>query len=156
MQDSIVAYIIIVPVTIIALLILAMFLLEYAEQEPVNPIGAIPKVIFDHADNATLISVVSVGEQRYDAIHINYTVGNSTINNSAFNRYTLDTNISEDFFTLNVTVLLEGDHYMLNCTIRVERLPPEEVYIWILEEGDDEAARHRVPYRLLAEWRDMT
>jgi hypothetical protein len=99
---------------------------------------------------------VSVGEQRYDAIHINYTVGNTTYNNSAFHRYTLDANITQEIFTLNVTVLLGEDHYMLNCTVRAESHPQDDVFLWIQEEGDDQATRHRVPYRILAEWRDMT
>jgi hypothetical protein len=43
-----------------------------------------------------------------------------------------------------------------NCTVRVAIEPPDNVFLWILVEGDDEAVRHRIPYTLLAEWRDMS
>ena len=156
MHDSILGYVLFVPVAIIVLLILAMVALEYTEQDPHNPIGAIPKVILDHVDNSTLVTVVSVGEHRYDSIHINYTVDDEDFFVNATNRYTLDTNISAHLFTLNITVITEDDHYMYNCTVRVAIESPDNVYLWIQVEGDDEAVRHRAPYTLLAEWRDIS
>ncbi len=156
MQDSILGYVLFVPVAIIVLLILAMVALEYTEQDPRNPIGAIPKVVLDHVENSTLVTVVSVGVHRYDSIHINYTVGEEDFFVNATNRYTLDTNISGQFFTLNITVITENDHYMYNCTVRVAIESPDSVYLWVQVEGDDEAERHRIPYTLLAEWRDMS
>ena len=156
MQDSILGYVLFVPVAIIVLLILAMVALEYTEQDPRNPIGVIPKVVLDHVDNSTLVTIVPVGVHRYDMIHINYTVGDEDFFVNATNRYTLDTNISGQLFTLNITVITEGDHYMYNCTVRVAMEPPASVFLWILSEGDDEAERHRVPYTVLAEWRDMS
>ncbi len=156
MQDSILGYVLFVPVAIIVLLILAMVALEYTEQDPRNPIGAIPKVVLDHVENSTLVTVVSVGVHRYDSIHINYTVGEEDFFVNATNRYTLDTNITGQLFTLNITVITEDDHYVYNCTVRVAIEPPDNVFLWILVEGDDEAERHRIPYTLLAEWRDMS
>ncbi|MCK4969355.1 MAG: hypothetical protein KAS77_02470 [Thermoplasmata archaeon] len=156
MQDSILGYVLFVPVAIIVLLILAMVALEYTEQDPRNPIGTIPKVVLDHVENSTLVTVVSVGVHRYDSIHINYTVGEEDFFVNATNRYTLDTNISGQFFTLNITVITENDHYMYNCTVRVAIESPDSVYLWVQVEGDDEAERHRIPYTLLAEWRDMS
>ena len=156
MHDSLFGYVLFVPVAIIVLLILAMVALEYTEQDPHNPIGAIPKVIMDYVDDSTLVTVVSVGEHRYDAIHINYTIDDEDFFVNATNRYTLDTNISGELFNLNITVITEDDYYMYNCTVRVAIEPPDDVFFWILEEGDDEAVRHRVPYKLLAEWRDIS
>jgi hypothetical protein len=156
MHDSILGYVLFVPVAIIVLLIAAMVVLEYTEQDPHNPIGAIPKVTLDFVDDATLVTVVSVGVHRYDAIHINYSVGDEDFFVNATNRYTLDANISGQLFGLNITVITGEDHYMFNCTVRVALEPPDNVYLWVLEEDEDEAVRHRVPYTLLAEWRDMS
>lgn len=156
MQDNILGYVLFVPVAIIVLLIATMVALEYADQEPRNPIGAIPKVILDYVDDSTLVTIVSVGEQRYDAIHINYSVDDEDFFVNATNRYTLDTNISGQLFTLNITVITEEDHYMYNCTVRVVMEPPDNVYLWIVEEDEDEAVRHRIPYTVLAEWRDVS
>ncbi len=156
MQDSTLGYVLFVPVAIIVLLIVAMVALEYIEQDPRNPIGAIPKVVLDYVDNSTLVTVVPVGVHRYDSIHINYTVDDEDFFVNATNRYTLDTNISGQLFTLNITVITEDDHYMYNCTVRVAKEPPDSVYLWVLVEGDDEAERHRIPYTRLAEWRDMS
>ena len=156
MHDSILGYVLFVPVAIIVLLIVAMVALEYYEQDPRNPIGAIPKVILDYMDDSTLVTVVSVGEHRYDAIHINYTVDNEAFFVNATNRYTLDTNISGEHFNLNITVITEDDHYIYNCTVWVAEESSGEKYFRILEEEDEEAERHKVPYTLLAEWRDMS
>lgn len=146
---------IIVPVAIIVMLVLAMVLIDYLEEDPVNPVGAIPKVIIDHYGNETIVTVKAVGERRYDAIHINYTVGNVTHNLSAFNRYVLDTGINGSTFLLNITVLNGDDHYIYNCSVQVEMLPHEPVHFWVMEEQDDEHARHRSPFKTLAEWRDV-
>lgn len=156
MHDSILGYVLFVPVAIIVLLIVAMVALEYTEQDPHNPIGAIPRVTLDFVDDSTLVTVVSVGEQRYDAIHINYSFDGEDFFVNGTNRYTLDTNISGQLFTLNITVITEDDHYIYNCTVRVAMEQPGSVYLWVLKEDDDEAFRHRVPYTLLAEWRDMS
>ncbi len=156
MHDNIFGYVLFVPVAIIVLLIVAMVALEYYEQDPRNPIGAIPKVILDHVDGSTLVTIVSVGEHRYEAIHINYTLDDEAFYVNATNRYTLATNISGDLFTLNITVITEDDHYIYNCTVRVKIESSGERYLEILEEDEDEAKRHGVPYTLLAEWRDMS
>ena len=155
MHDRVLASMIVVPVTIVVLLVLSMVLIDYWYEESPNPLDVLPKVIFDHVQNETLVTVMGVGEQRYDAIHINYTVGNATHNLSAVDRYSLDTNISEASFVLNVTAVLRGDHYMLNCTIEVDISDVEHTYFWIQEEEDSSPARHRSPFTILAEWRDM-
>ena len=156
MQDRLVAALITVPITIIILLLMTVVLLSLSDQEPPNPIGSIPKVIFDNTDGETVVTVMAVGERRYDEIHINYTVGNRTHLVNATHRYSLDANISATAYILNVTVLLGEDHYMLNCTVVVEATPSGTYYLWIQEEDDDEATRHRSPYTILAEWRDVT
>ena len=156
MHDNIVGYVLFVPVGIMILLIVAMVALEYYEQDPHNPISAIPKVILDHVDDSTLVTIVSVGEHRYEAIHINYTVDDEDFFVNATDRYTLDVNISHQSFTLNITVITENDHYIYNCTIKVMKGSKGESYLMIQEEGDDTAVRRKVPYRLLAEWRDMS
>ncbi len=144
-----------VPVAIIVLLVLAMALLDFLEEEPVNPVGSIPKVILDHHNNETIVTVKAVGEHRYDAIHINYTVGNETHNKSAFDRYVLDTNITETEFLLNITVLRGTDLYIYNCSVQVETLPQQPTYIWVMEEEQEEHTRHRTPFKTLAEWREL-
>ena len=155
MQDKVLGFLIIVPVAIIVLLVLAMVLLDYLDEDPVNPVGAIPKVIFDHHGNETIITVKAVGERRYDAIHINYTVGNEIHSSSVFNRYVLDAAINVSTFYLNITVIRGEDHYFYNGSIIVDNLPDEAVYFRIQEEDDDEHDRHRSPYKTLAEWRDI-
>lgn len=155
MQDKVLTSLLLVPVAIIVLLISTMVLLEYTDQEPRSSIGSIPKVLFDYVDNATLVTVVSVGDYRYDAIYINYTVGNQTFNNSALGRYAMDANVTATLFTLNVTAVLGTDHYMLNCTVSVDVTSSSPKYIWTTEEDNPNAARHRVPFTLLAEWRDL-
>lgn len=155
MQDRVLASMIVVPVTIVILLVLSMVLIDYWYEESPNPLDVLPKVIFDRVDNATLVTVLGVGGQRYDAIHINYTVGNATHNLSATHRYSLDVNVSENLFMLNVTAILKGDHYMLNCTVEVDLAEPEHTYFWIQEEQDSNPARHRSPFTILAEWRDL-
>jgi hypothetical protein len=155
MQDRLVASLITVPITIIILLLMTVVLLSLSDQEPSNPIGSIPKVIFDNTDEETVVTVLAVGGRRYDAIHINYTVGNETHHANATHRYSLDTNISAPSFTLNVTVLLGEDHYMLNCTVVTEVTTSGGVFLWIQEEDDDKATRHHSPYTILAEWRDV-
>jgi len=156
MHDNIFGYVLFVPVGIMILLIVAMVALEYYEQDPHNPIGAIPKVILDHVDDSTIVTIVSVGEHRYEAIHINYTVDDEDFFVNATDRYTLDANISAQAFTLNITVITKDDHYIYNCTVRVTVGSQGERYLLIQGEDDDEAVRHKVPYRLLAEWRDMS
>lgn len=155
MQDKILGLLIFVPVAIIVLLVLSMVLLDYLEEDPVNPVGAIPKVIFDHHGNETIITVKAVGERRYDAIHINFTAGNETHSSSAFNRYVLDASINVSQFLLNITVIRGEDHYMYNGSIVVDTPPEEPVYFWIQEEGDDEHSRHRSPHKTLAERREI-
>jgi hypothetical protein len=155
MHDRVLASMIVVPVTIVVLLVLSMVLLDYWYEESPNPLDVLPKVIIDRVDNATLVTVMGVGQQRYDAIHINYTVGNTTTNVSAPHRYSMDVNVSGANFVLNVTAILKGDHYMLNCTVEVDLTDIEHTYFWIQEEEDATPARHRSPYTILAEWRDM-
>jgi hypothetical protein len=155
MRDRLVASLITVPITIIILLLMIVVLLSLGDQEPSNPIGSIPKVIFDHTEDGTVITVMAVGERRYDAIHINYTVGDETHPVNATRRYSLDTNVSALSFTLNVTVDLGDDHYILNCTVVVDVTTSGDTYLWIQEEDDSKATRHRSPYTILAEWRDM-
>lgn len=155
MRDRVMGLLIFVPVAIIIMLVLTMALMDYLEEDPVNPVGAIPKVIIDHHGNETIVTVKAVGERRYDAIHINYTAGNETHNNSVFQRYVLDTSINYTSFLLNITVLRGNDHYIYNCSVQVEMLPEEPVAFWIMEEEDDEHTRHRSPFKTLAEWRDV-
>ncbi len=155
MQDRVLGMLIFVPVALIVLLLGAMVLLDYLDEDPVNPVGAIPKVIIDHDGNQTLVTVKAVGERKYDAIHINYTVGSETVNNSVINRYVLDATIDADEFILNITVLRGNDHYLYNCSVQVESLPQEPVHLWIMEEGDDEHTSHRTPFKTLAEWREI-
>lgn len=144
-----------IPVAIIVLLVLAMVLIDYIEEDPVNPVGAIPKVILDHQGNETIITVKAVGDRRYDAIHINYTAGNLSKNLSAYNRYVLDTSLNQTEFLLNITVIRGDDHYFFNCSVLVEIVPHEPVYIWIMEEDELEHTRHRSPYKIIAEWREV-
>lgn len=155
MQDRVLGLLIFVPVALIVLLLGAMVLIDYLEEDPVNPVGAIPKVIIDHVGNNTLVTVKAVGERRYDAIHINYTVGTETVTSSVIDRYVLDASIEATEFILNITVLRGDDHYLYNCSVQVENLPQEPVHLWIMEEGDDEHSRHRSPYKTLAEWREI-
>ncbi len=155
MNDRLVAPLLTVPVSIIILLLMVVVLLSLADREPSNPVGSIPKVIFDHDDGETLITVTAVGERRYDEIHINYTVGDEKRSVNATRRYSLDTNISATYFVLNVTVLLGDDHYMLNCTVEVEPVPSGNPYLRIQEEDDNSPTRHHSPYTILAEWRDV-
>jgi len=155
MQDRVLAALIVVPVTIIVMLIGTMVMVDYLEQEPRNPVGEIPKVILDHVGNETLVTVKSVGERRYDAIYINYTIDNRTFVVSAFDRYVLDANVSEPGFKLNVTVWAGENLYIFNCSVYLEKLPDEPVYIWIVDEGETDLSRHRTPYKVLAEWRDV-
>jgi hypothetical protein len=147
--------VIFVPVAIIVLLVVAMVLIDYLEEDPVNPVGSIPKIIFDHDGNETVITVKAVGERRYDAIHINYTAGNLTQNLSAFQRYVLDTGINQSVFLLNITVVRGNDHYLFNGSVQVEIVEGEPVYFWIMEEDDNQHDRHRSPYKTLAEWREI-
>lgn len=155
MQDRMVVYILFVPVSIIILLLMAMVLLDLADEEPSNPIGKIPQIIFDQSGGETIVTVIAVGKHRYDAIHMNYTAENVTHDSSAMDRYTMDVNISAAFFQLNVTVITGDDHYMLNCTVEVEKLQSGTVYLWIQEEDDSDPSRHHLPYTILAEWREI-
>ncbi len=155
MQDRVLAALIFVPVAIIVMLIGTMVLVDYLEQEPRNPVGEIPMVILDHAGNETLVTVMAVGEHRYDAIYVNYTAGNRTEVISAHDRYVLDANVSEPEFVLNVTVWAGENMYMFNCSVFLELLPDEPVYVWIVEEGETDLSRHRTPYKVLAEWREV-
>jgi len=155
MQDRVIGLLIFIPVAIIVLLVGAMVIIDFLEQDPVNPVGSIPKVIIDNHNNETIVTVKAVGERRYDAIHINYTVGDVTHNSSVFDRYVLDAAINGSEFILNITVLRGNDHYLYNCSIQVEMLPDEPIHFWIKEEGDDEHSRHRSPFKTLAEWREI-
>lgn len=155
MQDRVLAALIFVPVTIIVMLIGVMVVMDYLEQEPRNPVGEIPKVILDHSGNETLVTVKAVGEHKYDSIYINYTVGNRTEVVSAQDRYVLDANVSEPEFVLNITVWAGENQYMYNCTVYLEMRPDEPVYVWIVDEGDTDLSRHRTPYEVLAEWREV-
>ncbi|UCC93892.1 MAG: hypothetical protein JSW25_04280 [Thermoplasmata archaeon] len=155
MQDRVLGMLIFVPVAIIVLLLLAMYLVDFLEEDPVNPVGSIPKIIMDHEGNETIVTVKAVGERRYDAMHINYTAGNETQNLSAFNRYVLDAGINHTIFVLNITVIRGNDHYLYNCSVSVELVEGEPVYFWIQEEGDEISERHRSPFKTLAEWREI-
>jgi hypothetical protein len=155
MYDRMVSYLLLIPVSIIILLLMTMVLLSLADEEPSNPVGSIPKVIFDTAEGETIITITSVGEHRYDEIHLNYSVGEAQTNTSAFKRYSFDINVSVPSFTLNVTVISGKDHYLLNCTVEVDRNPSSNVFFWIKEEDDNKASRHRSPYTILVEWRDL-
>jgi hypothetical protein len=147
--------VIFVPVALIVLLVMAMVLLDYLEEDPVNPVGSIPKVTIDHYGNETIITVKAVGERRYDAIHINYTADNQTHNKSAFDRYVLDAAVNQTTFLINITVIRGDDHYLFNCSVEIETEDNQPDYIWIMEEGDDSHTRHRSPYKTLAEWREI-
>lgn len=151
MQDKVLYLLIAVPVIFIILILATMMWVS----GPGNPIASIPKVIFDHTDGETIVTVVGVGEKMYDDIFINYTVGNETFNVSGSNRYALDVNVSAVVFTLNVTAISGEDTYMLNCTVRVETTSDDDPYLWIREEEDNSASRHRSPHTILAEWRDL-
>jgi hypothetical protein len=151
MQDKVLYLLIAVPVIFIIMILATMMWVS----GPGNPIASIPKVIFDNTDGETIVTVSGVGEKMYDTIFINYTVGNETINVSGSNRYFLDVNVSAESFTLNVTAISGDDHYMLNCTVRVETVSSNDPYLWIQEEEDNSASRHRSPYTILAEWRDI-
>ena len=155
MQDRVLGLLIFTPVAIIVLLVGSMVLIDYLEEDPVNPVGSIPKVIIDHIGNETLVTVKAVGERRYDAIHINFTVGDMTYNNSVEDRYVLDATTNGTAFLLNITVLRGNDHYLYNCSVQVEMLPQEPVHFYIMEEGDDEHSSHRSPFKTLAEWREI-
>ena len=154
-EDRVLAAIIAIPVLLIIVLVGTMALLGYLDQRPPNPVGSIPKVVFDHVEGETLITVKSVGEWRYDSIQINYTEGGVRQNSSVFNRYVLDANVSSIEFVLNVTVILEEDHYMFNCTVEVQYVSSTDVRLWIREEGDDSPDLHRLPYTVLMEWRNL-
>ena len=155
MQDRVYLLLIIVPVVFIILILATMLFVTSMNGGPSNPIASIPKVIFDNKDGETRVTVMGVGEQRYDAIYINYTVGNETFSVQGLNRYALDANISDVSFVLNITAISEEDHYMLNCTVKIEQVPPDTTYIWIQEEEETSLSRHRSPYTILAEWREI-
>jgi hypothetical protein len=155
MQDRVLGLVIFVPVALIVLLVLAMALIDYIDEDPVNPVGSIPKVILDHQDNETIVTVKAVGERRYDAIHINHTVGDEVHNLSVANRYVLDTTINSSVFVLNVTVIRGTDHYFFNCSVQVNLNPDDPDRFLIREEEDDEFSTHRSPFKTIAEWREV-
>jgi hypothetical protein len=155
MHDRVLGLVIFVPVAIIVLLILSMALIDYIEEDPVNPVGSIPKVILDHHDNETIVTVKAVGERRYDAIHINHTVANESHNLSVFNRYVLDTTINSSVFVLNITVIRGTDHYLYNCSVQVNMNPNDPDRFLIREEEDEVYSPHRSPFKTIAEWREV-
>ena len=155
MQDRVLGLVIFVPVGIIVLLVLSMALIDYIEEDPVNPVGSIPKVILDHQDNETIVTVKAVGERRYDAIHINHTVGNESHNLSVVNRYVLDTTINSSVFVLNITVIRGADHYVYNCSVQVNMNLDDPDRFLVKEEEDDGYSTHRSPFKTIAEWRDV-
>jgi hypothetical protein len=155
MEDRVLALLVGVPILLIVLILGTMVFFTSDNGGPSNPIGAIPKVILDHVDGETVVTVMGVGKQRYDDIWINYSVGNRTFNLTGSNKYALDTNISAPTFVLNVTVLKDGDHYIYNCSVTVQAIPPEQTVLWITEEDEEVPDRNRSPFTALAEWRDI-
>ena len=154
MHDRVLASLIFVPVAIIVLLILAMIAVDIYRESP-NPLEKIPKVIMDFVDNETVVSVIAVGEVRYDEIHINYTVEDHTFTSSVYKRYSLDVGIAQRHFTVNVTAKEGSDVYMFNATVGVDLSNPSHPYFDVREEGDSGSSRHRSPYTTLAQWRDL-
>jgi len=117
-------------------------------------ITRIPKVIMDHVDNQTVITVMALGEHRYDRIYVNHTTHEGSFNNSSVHRYAMVVPIKDASFTLNVTVLDKRDVYMLNCTVRLDLANPERPVFWVREERQTKESDHDSPYTVVLEWRE--
>ncbi len=120
---------------------------------PQSQLSRIPKVIIDRTDSATLVTVMALGEVRYDLICLNYTADGRLHNSCVRNRYAMDALIANDTFTLNVTVQDRTDVYMFNATVRVDLTDPEEALFWVQEEEDSKEDDHGSPYTFVMEWR---
>ena len=118
-----------------------------------SPISRIPKVILDTVDNATLVTVMALGEVRYDTICLNYTADGVRHDLCAQDRYVLDAIVANATFTLNITVIDRTDVYMLNATVRLDLTHPDDPLIWVQEEGQSKGSDHGAPYSVVAEWR---
>lgn len=117
-------------------------------------ITRIPKVIMDYVDNQTVITVMALGEHRYDRIFVNHTTQGGSFNNSSSHRYAMVVPIEDASFTLNVTVLDRRDVYMLNCTVRLDLASPSKPVFWVREERQAKESDHDSPYTVVLEWRE--
>jgi len=118
-----------------------------------SPISRIPKVILDTVDNATLVTVLALGEVRYDTICINYTADGVRHDQLAEDRYVMDVLVANASFTLNITVIDRQDVYMLNATVRLDPTDPQDPVFWVQEEGQNREQDHAAPYSMVAEFR---
>ena len=117
-------------------------------------ITRIPKVILDYVDNQTVVTVMALGEYRYDSIYVNHTTGGGSFNNSSVHRYAMVVPVQDASFTLNVTVLDKRDVYMLNCTVRLDLVDPARPHFWVREERQTKENDHESPYTVVLEWRE--
>jgi len=116
-------------------------------------ITRIPKVIMDYVDNQTVVTVMALGEHRYDRIWVNHTTQQGSFNNTSVHRYAMVVPIQDASFTLNVTVLDKRDVYMLNCTVRLDLVDPVKPHFWVREEQETKEGDHDSPYTVVLEWR---
>ena len=120
---------------------------------PQSQLSRIPKVILDRLDNATLVTVMALGEVRYDLICLNYTADGKLHNSCVRDRYALDASVPNETFTLNITVQDRTDVYMYNATVRLDLTDPKDVLFWVQEEDDAKEDDHGSPYTIVMEWR---
>ena len=118
-----------------------------------SPISRIPKVILDSVDNSTLVTVLALGEVRYDTICINYTADGVRHDLCAQDRYVMDILVANATFTLNITVIDRLDVYMLNSTVRLDLTDPQDPVFWVQEEGQAKEQDHASPYSVMVEFR---
>jgi len=114
----------------------------------------IPKVIMDYVDNQTVVTVMALGEHRYDRIYVNHSSDSGRFNNSSVHRYAMVVPIEEPTFALNITVLDKRDVYMLNCTVRLDISNPSKPLFWVREEDQTRESDHASPYTVVLEWRE--
>lgn len=117
-------------------------------------ITRIPKVIMDFVDNQTVVTVMALGEHRYDRIYVNYTSHEGRFNNSSVHMYAMVVPIRDASFTLNITVLDKRDIYMLNCTVRLDIADSANPLFWVREEAQTRESDHASPYTVVLEWRE--
>jgi hypothetical protein len=117
-------------------------------------ITRIPKIIMDYVDNQTVVTVMALGEHRYDHIYVNHTTHEGSFNNSSSHRYAMVVPIQDTSYALNVTVLDKRDLYMLNCTVRVDLADPAKPLFWVREERQTKESDHASPYTVVLEWRE--
>jgi hypothetical protein len=120
---------------------------------PQSQLSRIPKVIIDRVENATLVTVMALGEVRYDLICLNYTAGGELHNSCARHRYVMDALVTNETFTLNVTVQDRTDVYMFNASVRVDLTDLDDTRFWVQEEDATKERDHSSPYTIVMEWR---